>query len=74
MPRDRIPATTSEVATWNQAHPVGTPVRYWPGAKTGEGLKSKTRTAAWLLSSGAAVVSVDDYAGGIWLAHIEVIE
>lgn len=66
-----------KVTAWNEAHPIGTPVRYWPGVKTGDGLVSRTRSAAWTLSmslgEAAAVVLVEDCAGCIWLAHIEVI-
>lgn len=55
---------------FNEAHPVGTPVRYWPGVREGDGIESVTRTPAWLLGSGHAVVSVEGYAGGIALTHI----
>ena len=61
-----------EADEFNARHPVGTPVRFWPGAKEGEGRASFTRTPAWLMSS-AVVVSVDDYPGGIALSHIEVV-
>lgn len=36
-------------------------------------LETVTRTPAWTLGHGAPVVSVDGYAGGICLTHIDVI-
>lgn len=53
--------------------PIGTKVRYWPGAREGEGRLSKTRSRVWLLGHGAPVVKVDGYTGGIALTHIEVV-
>lgn len=58
---------------FNDAHPVGTPVRYWRGIRQGEGTLSKTRTPAWALYSGDVVVSVEGSAGGIALTHVEVV-
>lgn len=56
---------------WNAANPVGTKVLYWPGERRGAGRLSKTRTPAWLLASGALVVSVEGYPGGISVTHVE---
>lgn len=56
---------------WNRRHPVGTPVRYWPAAREGAGRESITRTPAWTLGSGHAVVSVEGHAGGIALTHVD---
>ncbi|KAF0647124.1 hypothetical protein K701_25380 [Streptomyces fradiae ATCC 10745 = DSM 40063] len=39
-----------------------------------EGLTTVTRTPAWTLGHGEPVVSVEGYAGGICLTHIDVIE
>ncbi|MDX3230538.1 hypothetical protein [Streptomyces sp. ME19-01-6] len=39
-----------------------------------ERLETATRTPAWILGHGEPVVSVDGYAGGICLTHIDVIE
>ncbi|MYR55243.1 hypothetical protein GTY54_02940 [Streptomyces sp. SID625] len=36
-------------------------------------LTTVTRTPAWTLDHGAPVVSVEGYAGGIHLTHIDVI-
>lgn len=54
---------------FNAAHPVGTPVRFWPGVMTGPGIASRTRTPAWYVGP-YPVVSVEGYAGGISLKHI----
>jgi hypothetical protein len=56
---------------WNARYPVGTPVAAYPGARWDEPLRTRTRTPAWTLGHGAAVVSVDDYAGGIALTHVD---
>ena len=71
LSRRRLTVRLMERDEFNRRHPIGTPVRFWPGAREGVGRVSRTRTSAWLMSS-AVVVSVDDYAGGIALSHIEV--
>lgn len=58
--------TTSEI-------PVGTPVRYWPGAREGKGRESVTRSDVWSLGGHTPVVLVEGYAGGIALTHVEII-
>lgn len=58
---------------FNQNHPVGTPVRYWSGAREGDGVVSKTRSESWTVC-GTAVVMVEGKAGGIALSHIEALE
>lgn len=70
---DDAPPPTAEdleVHAFNEAVPVGTPVRYWPGAREGEGRQSATRTPAWSIP-GAALVSVEGFPGGISLTHVE---
>ena len=62
-------------------HPVA--VAYRKAAEAGRTFRSETdpckrlvtttRTPAWILGHGAPVVSVDGYAGGICLDHIDVI-
>lgn len=56
---------------WNTRYPVGTPVDAYPGARWDEPLRTRTRTPAWRLGHGDSVVSVDGYAGGIALTHID---
>lgn len=62
------PMTADE---WNARYPVGTPVTAFPVTRDDEGLTTVTRTPAWTLGHGAAVVSVDGYAGGICLTHVD---
>lgn len=58
---------------WNSLHPIGTPVLAWPGVRDDEPLTTRTRTPAWTLGHGAPVVSVEGYAGGIALTHVEPV-
>ena len=65
-------ATEGRVASaFNEANPMGTPVRFWPGARVGDGRPSRTRSRAWVMPSGHAVVLVEGYAGGIALTHVD---
>ena len=61
-----------EVREWNEAHPIGTRVRYWTMAREGEGKLSRTRSEAWEIC-GHASVKVKGKAGGIALSHIEPV-
>lgn len=57
---------------WNARNDVGTPVLAWPGTRDQDPLRTRTRTGAWVLPAGQVVVSVDGYAGGIDLSHIQL--
>lgn len=64
--------------TFNARFPIGTAVVAYPGTRPPEFPNSKrlvttTRTPAWMLGSGDAVVSVEGYAGGIALTHVDPI-
>lgn len=59
-----------EVAQFNDSIPVGTPVLFWAGARTGKGTPSRTRTRAWVLGDHTPVVMVEGYSGGIALTHV----
>ena len=61
---------TQAVEQFNKICPIGTHVLYWPGVREGEGRKSVTRSAAWLLGGHSPVVMVEGYAGGIALTHV----
>ncbi len=68
------PEVAAKVAAWNAQFPVGTPVRYWPMDRTGEGIESQTRTPAWVIHGGhSALVSVEGRTGGIILSHVEPV-
>ena len=58
--------------TWNAAHPIGTPVRYWTGCREGDGKASVTRTIAQSMSDHASVWVVGE-ASCINLSHVEVL-
>lgn len=57
------------IAQFNEVCPVGTPVLYWPGERSGEGRKSVTRSEAWLLGGHTPVVMVEGH-GGIAISHV----
>ncbi|GCE01575.1 hypothetical protein [Embleya hyalina] len=58
---------------FNEEHPVGTEVTAYPGVRGQEpALITRTRTRAWTLGHGAAVVAVDGHVGGIALTHVDV--
>lgn len=69
------PKRDAEVAAdaWNAAHPVGTPVRYWPGCREGDGKTSVTRTKAQPMSGSHASVWVVGEASCISLSHVEAL-
>lgn len=60
-------------AEFNSRFPVGTPVVAYPVTRNDESLITATRTPAWELGHGEPVVSVDGYAGGICLTHVDVL-
>ncbi|MFE5090642.1 hypothetical protein ACFRCI_09605 [Streptomyces sp. NPDC056638] len=64
------PMTADE---WNARYPVGTPVVAYPGSRDGRHLDTVTRTPAWTLGHGAAVVSVEGESGGICLTHVDPV-
>ncbi|MGW0312078.1 hypothetical protein [Streptomyces flavidovirens] len=65
---------------WNRLHPIGTPVLAYPLTRPEDNdphfftrLETVTRTPAWTLGHGEPVVSVEGYAGGICLTHVDVV-
>ena len=61
---------------WNERHPIGTPVVYWPVYPPEPGIgpvETKTRSEAWPLGHGEVVVKVEGRAGGVALSHIELL-
>jgi hypothetical protein len=57
------------VDQWNEEHPVGTTVRYWPVRGDDECDVTATRSEAWLLGGHTPVVMIDGRAGGVALDH-----
>lgn len=60
-----------DVRWWNDAHPVGTRVRYWRGVRSGPGAVGTTRTPAQVLNGDEPVVWIDGTSGCIALTHVE---
>lgn len=59
-------------AEWNTQHPVGTRVLYRSHPRA-EPVDTVTRSAAWTLSGGQAVVQVEGKVGGVALWSLEVV-
>lgn len=73
-PREQSPQAAAD--EWNDAHPIGTPVWYWPGLREDgiEAEHSTTRTAASVLGGHTAVVWVEGRGDCIALTHVEASE
>ena len=60
---------------WNELHPIGTAVEYWPGTRDGIPRIGQTRSSAWEVSGSAVVLVADDCGrpvpGGVALTHVE---
>ncbi len=63
----------ASVAAWNADVRIGARVRYWTGARHGDGRISATRTRAQVLGGHAAVVWVDGEPSCIALTHVDLI-
>lgn len=76
MTKPRRPSTQEQerVKAFNQAHPIGSRVRYWTGLREGPGEISTTTTEAQLLSGHTAVVWLEGARGCIALSHIEPVK
>lgn len=70
--RRRRPDPEIEARRFGDAHPPGTPVRYWTGVREGEGTLSRTRSFPGV-TCGTAVVFVEGHGSCIALTHIEVV-
>jgi hypothetical protein len=70
----QMEAAWKKCREFNDQHPIGTPVTYRPLRGSDENiLATATRSEAWALPSGEAVVMVERKTGGVSLDHIEVI-
>ena len=58
--------------TWNKLYPVGTDV--FVTEDDGEQHHSRTRSQAWTLGNGQAVVKLEGYSGGYDLARVQPVE
>lgn len=69
----KTPASESRaVEDFNRDNPIGTPVTYWPGVRVGDGVDTKTRSHAQLLSGHTAVVWVEGRGDCQALSHIKI--
>ena len=67
----------STAEAFNIKYPVGTPVCYWPVLPARDEYppkETKTRSEAWDVAKGRAIVMVDGIAGGVAISHIELIK
>lgn len=71
--RDRAVKAAAQAHAFNAVHKVGTRVRYWRGARDGDGLVGKTADKAYVLSGHTAVVHIEGCSGCIALSHVEVL-
>jgi hypothetical protein len=60
-----------KASAWNAAHPEGTYVRYWTGAREGAGQTGRTRSTARVLGGHTAVVWVTGHGACIALTHVQ---
>lgn len=65
----RLKRSRVQVAKWNAAHPVGTEVILTDDF--GKKHATKTRSEAWVLLSGDAIINVEDRSGGYLLERIK---
>jgi hypothetical protein len=68
----RVKAAEHDVAQFNAKCPIGTPVRYWRGAREGDGKTGETRSEAWVVC-GHPSVMITGCSGSMALSHVEVI-
>lgn len=61
-----------DVEEFNRLYPIGTGVIYHPVIDEQEGLHTKTRSAAWNLSNGEAMVLVEGMSGGVSLTALSL--
>ena len=72
-------AATAAVLKWNEAHPIGTPVLYYPVLKEDGSVPNDfppvetiTRSQAWIMPGQIAVVAVADKRGAVGLRNVKV--
>lgn len=65
--------SNKEINLFDERCPVGTPVRYWPGVREGDGILSRTRSRADLLGGHTPVAWVEGHGACIALSHVQVL-
>lgn len=64
---------SAAIAAFNEANPIGSPVRYWTGFREGPGTVSRTTCEAWMSASHTAAVRVEGRGDYISLTHVQPI-
>lgn len=59
---------------WNERYPNGARVRFRPVDGVVTSIETTTRTRAWALGHGEAIVAVHGRAGGVGVEFLEVLE
>lgn len=59
--------------TWNATNPPGTAVRFWPDREIPVAYDTVTRSPAWNLPSGEAIVKILGWTGGCSVDHMQVL-
>lgn len=62
-----------KAADWNRDNPVGTLVHYFPIGGQPDYRETRTRSEAWDLDCGYALVKVEGLVGGVVLEHLRVV-
>lgn len=68
LQRKLMAVAEAQARAWNDAHPIGTAINLT--RDDGSIFETSTRTPAWALSSGDAVVSVVGISGGYLLSRV----
>jgi hypothetical protein len=71
LTRARMLELSRLVDDLTRRHPPGTPCRFWPGAREGEGRPSRIRSAWLVTQSGEVAVFVEGYPGYIAATHVK---
>jgi len=62
--------TDADLREWITAHPIGTPVRYWPARHGTEFRDSTIASEPWRLGHGQPVVRLAEQSGSVALDHL----
>ncbi len=65
---------TMQANAFNEKHPIGTPVVYRPVFGQHSVAEAETRSLAWVLPSGVAVVQITGKAGCVSLQHVKPVD
>ena len=59
---------------WNAMYDVGMEVNYYPVIGRREHINTRTRSEAWTLGDGTAVVKVDGRTGGVNIYNVIIVD